>query len=105
MLPQLPPSKPWLAGAKAGLGADENNPRVQRMLAILRRHEIAPVSIEEQKEFFLLNDELILDHEAIHGRRIHPSGEIVESGPTPTREQLIAAIERIAATPKGQSES
>jgi hypothetical protein len=70
----LPPSAPWLAGAKAGFGVDESNPTVVKILQILHQNEIAPVSVEEQKEFMSLNDELIHAHEAIHGKRIYLSG-------------------------------
>jgi hypothetical protein len=73
-MPTLPPRLPWLAGAKAGFGIDESNPVVVRILEILHRNEISPVSVEEQREFWVLNDELIDAHEAIHGKRIHFSG-------------------------------
>lgn len=70
----LPPSAPWLAGAKAGFGVDERNPIVARILQILHQNQIAPVSVEEQKEFLSLNDELIHAYEAIHGKKIYSSG-------------------------------
>jgi hypothetical protein len=45
----LPPSGPWLAGAKAGFGVDERNPIVARILQILHQNEIAPVSVEGKR--------------------------------------------------------
>ena len=40
----LPPSAPWLAGAKAGFGVDERNPIVARILQIL--HQIRQLFLQ-----------------------------------------------------------
>jgi hypothetical protein len=74
IVPGLPPCEEWLAGARAGFGVDESDPKVARIVVILRKKETGEITIEEYKEFLSLNDELILGHEAVHGKKIHSSG-------------------------------
>jgi hypothetical protein len=88
MLPSVPHSKPWLAGAKAHFAADENHPNVIRILEILRKKEAGDITIEEHKEFLILNDELTEAYETIHGRRLYPSGEIISYPKAHTREGI-----------------
>jgi hypothetical protein len=85
MLPGVPPSKAWLDGAKAFLGIKEVHPKVTRILEILRKKEAGEITIEEHKEFLFLNDELLVAHEAIHGKTIQPSGEVAYYPETPPR--------------------
>ena len=74
MVPSVPPSKAWLAGARAGFGVAETDPKVARIVEILRKNETGEITVEEHKEFLSLNDKIILGHEAVHGKRIHSSG-------------------------------
>jgi hypothetical protein len=50
----------------------------------LHQNEIAPVSVEEQKEFLSLKDELIHDYEAIHGRGFIHQDELNKISQIPT---------------------
>jgi hypothetical protein len=94
MLPGIPPSEPWLAGITAFCGIKEDHPSVMRILEILRKKEGAgEITLTERKEFFVLNDELLGAHEFIHGKIIHPTGEVAYYPPLPVREQIVAAIE------------
>jgi hypothetical protein len=95
MVPGVPPSKAWLVGARAGFGVDQSDPKVARIVEILGEKEVGEITIEEHKEFLLLNDELIIDYEAVHGKRIHPGGELVQGYKKLTREELVAAIDRL----------
>jgi len=91
----VPPSKAWLAEARAGFGVALSDPKVARIVDILKKKEGGEITIEEHKEFLLLNDDLIIDYEAVHGKRIHPGGGIVHGYKKPTREELVAAIDRL----------
>jgi hypothetical protein len=68
MVPGVPPLKPWLAAAKEAWGVDENDPKVKRIVEILKKKEESDISIAEHKEFLLLNSELIGASESVHGR-------------------------------------
>jgi hypothetical protein len=93
MVPGVPPMKPWLAGAKVGWGVDEHDPRVRRVVEILKKKEEGEISTTEHKECLLLNAELIGTHEDAHGKRIHPTGELVTEYKPFNREEEIAAID------------
>jgi hypothetical protein len=90
MVPRIPSLKPWLDGAKAGWGADENDPKVMRIVEILKKNEEAEVSVAEHKEFLLLNSELVGAYESVHEKRIHPTGELVAGYKSFDREEEIA---------------
>jgi hypothetical protein len=87
------PLKPWLPGAKAGWGVDENDPKFKRIVEILKKKEKGDISIPEHKEFPLLNSELVGAYESIHGKRVHPTGELVTGDKPFNREEEIAAID------------
>lgn len=93
MVPGVPPLKPWLAAAKTGWGVDENDPKVKRIVEILKKKEEGDISITEHKEFLLLNSELIGAYESVHGKRVHPTGELVTGYKPFDREEEIAAID------------
>jgi hypothetical protein len=93
MVPGVPALKPWLAAAKADWGVDENDPKVKRIVEILKKKEEGNISIAEHKEFLLLNSELIGSYESVHGKRVHPTGEPVTGYKLFDREKEIAAIE------------
>jgi hypothetical protein len=95
MVPGVPPLKPWLAGAKAGWGVDENDPKVKRIVEILKKKEEGEISTAEHKEFLLLNAELIAAYEDARGKRIHPAGELVVGYKPFNREEEIAAIDEL----------
>jgi hypothetical protein len=93
-LPGVPPSKAWLSSVKTHLGIEEDHPNVMRVLEILRKKEAeGEISIEEHKEFIVLNDELHSAHQFLHGSRIYPTGELVSYPRMPTREQLVAVAD------------
>jgi hypothetical protein len=93
MLRGVPPSKPWLDEIKAFTGIEETHPHVVRILEILRKKEAGgEITAEENKEFLILNDELIAAHEFIHGKKIYPSGEIDSYPEMPSRAQTVAAV-------------
>jgi hypothetical protein len=55
----------------------KNIPDVARILEILRKKEATgEITVAEHEEFFVLNDELLGAHEFIHGKIIHPTGEV-----------------------------
>jgi len=94
MLPGVPPSEPWLAGITGFCGIKEDHPSVARILEILRKKEgTGEVTVAERKEFLVLNDELLAAHEFIHGKIIHPTGEVAYYPPLPVRERIVAAID------------
>jgi hypothetical protein len=96
MLPGIPPSEPWLKGITGFCGIKEEHPSVVRILEILRKKEAAgEITFAEQKEFFVLNDELLGAHEFIHGKIIHPTGEVAYYPPLQTREQIVAVIDAL----------
>jgi hypothetical protein len=94
MLPGIPPSEPWLAGITGFCGIKEDHPSVVRILEILRKKEATgEATVAERKEFHVLNDELHSAHEFIHGKIIHPTGEVAYYPPLPTREKIVAAVD------------
>ena len=105
MFPRVPPSEPWLDSAKAHFGADENHPNVIRILEILRKKEAGDITIEEHKEFLILNDELTEAHEAIHGKRLYPSGEIISYPKAHTREEIAATVDWMFDADKNEAEA
>jgi hypothetical protein len=60
--------------------------------AVIKPEGGSELTIEENKEFLLLNDELLAAHEFLHGKRIQPTGELVCYPPMPSRERIAAAI-------------
>jgi hypothetical protein len=93
MTPGVPPSKPWLDGIK-GLGIEEDHPNVVRILEILQKKEAGgEITIEECKEFHLLNEELLSAYDFLYGQRIQPTGELVCYPPIPSKERMAAAID------------
>jgi hypothetical protein len=93
MHPGVPPSSPWLSSIKAHLHVEEDHPNVVRILQILRKGEAGEkITIEEHKEFLVLNDELLCAHQFLYGSRIRPTGELVRYPRMPTREQISAAV-------------
>jgi hypothetical protein len=96
MLPGIPPSEPWFEGITGFCGVKGDHPNVVRILEILRKKEATrEITVAEHKEFFVLNDELLGAHEFIHGKIIHPTGEVTYYPPLPVREQIVAAIEAL----------
>jgi hypothetical protein len=94
MLPGVPPSSPWLSSVKAHLEIEDDHPNVVRILEILRKKEAGgKITIQEHKEFLVLNDELNSAHEFLYGNRIYPTGELVSYLKIPTREQIAAAVD------------
>jgi polyhydroxyalkanoate synthesis regulator phasin len=95
MLPYLPRSEHWLASAKTHFGLTEDHPKGARILEILRKKEAGDITIEEHKEFLILNDELLEAHEAIHGRRLKAH----------TREEIAAAVDWMFDADKNEAEA
>jgi len=48
---------------------------------------------QKHKEFLLLNSELIGAYESVHGKRVHPTGELVTGYKAFDREEEVAAID------------
>jgi hypothetical protein len=93
MLPYVPGSETWLTSAKTYLGLSEDHPKVARILEILRKKESGEITVQEHKEFFLLNDQLTSAHEFLYGKKIYPSGEVDSYPEIPTREQIAGAVD------------
>jgi hypothetical protein len=92
----VPPSKPWLAGITRSFGIREDHPSVVRILEILQKKEATgDVTVAERKEFHVLNDELLEAHEFIHGKIIHPTGEVAYYPPLPVREKIVSAVDKM----------
>lgn len=96
MPPGVPTSGPWLASLKAHLGVQGDHPNVSRILEILRKKEAGgEITIEERKEFLVLNDELHCAHQFLYGSRIQPTGELVCYPRIPSREKIRAAVDKL----------
>lgn len=93
MLPYVPNSETWLTSAKTYLGLSENHPKVARILEILRKKEAGEMTVEEHKEFFVLNDQLTSAHEFLFGKKMYPTGEVFSYPEMPTREQIAGAVD------------
>jgi hypothetical protein len=69
---------PFVPLASSGLPARKHilaHMRITR--GILRKKEAGDITIEERKEFLILDGELTEAHESIDGKRLYPSGEII----------------------------
>lgn len=93
MLPYVPPSETWLTSAKTYFGFSENHPKVARILKILRKKEAGEITLQEHKEFFVLNDQLTNAHEFLYGKKIYPGGEVDSYPEMHTREQIAGAVD------------
>ena len=87
MLPYVPHSETWLTSAKTYFGLSENHPKVARNLEILRKKETGEITVQEHKEFFVLNDQLTSAHEFLYGKKIYPTGEVDSYPEMPTRDK------------------
>jgi hypothetical protein len=76
MLPYVPSSEHWLASAKTHFGLSEDHPKVARIWEILRKKEAGEITLQEHKEFQVLNDQLTNAHEFLYGKKMYPSGEV-----------------------------
>jgi len=65
-----------MASAEAHFGVEERNPRVARILEILSKKEAGEITTKEHRECLVLNDELLAAYETLHGKTIHPTGEV-----------------------------
>jgi len=92
----IPPSKLWLDGAKANMRVDERNPRVARILEILRKREASGITTAEHKEFMVLNYQLLSAYGTLYGKTIYPTCEVTyDDCETHSREEIIAAIDKL----------
>lgn len=98
-LPNVPPSAPWLAGAKKWFRVDEDDPKVTRILEILRKKESGEITVEEHKEFLRLNDEITPAWEAARGKLISIYAKPVtvrEFSKLPTHEEAFVWLKGLA---------
>jgi hypothetical protein len=93
MLPYVPGSETWLASAKTYFGLSESHPKVARILEILRKKEAGEITVQEHKEFFVLNDQLTNAHEFLYGKKIYPTGEVAYYPEMHTKEQIAGAVD------------
>jgi hypothetical protein len=93
MLPYVPHTETWLTTAKTYFGLSENHPKVARILEILRKKEAGEITVQERKEFFVLNDQLTSAHEFLYGKKIYPTGEICSYPEMSTREEISGSVD------------